>query len=322
MSKILVADLVTNQEITSFFLVAELPIVRKSKKNTDYLCLKVQDKTGVVECRMWDLPADTDVNAMKPGEIVKIRAQVGEWKDEKQLSVLQIRLVNIYEEELDMDDFFERCEVHPEIIFEDLVDLLNAHMARDTPLYTLIFKVIEQNKAKLLKAPAAKTIHHNYIGGLLEHIFSLCRTAMGICDRYELDLDLVLAACVLHDIGKIRELTYPVLGYSVEGNLIGHISIGMQIASYAMNEIPGFPDITRTKVLHMIASHHGTHEWGSPRVPLTKEAIAFHLIDMVDSRMAIVDRLLKKGVNPEGLTEWSREFGGQLYADKKETISE
>lgn len=307
-----VNDLVTNEEVTTFFFVSDVPQIRKSKKDKDYLCIKLSDKTGEIDARVWDIPPGLDVTSLKKGMFVKVRAQVGEWNEQQQLSVSQIRKWD-GTEDLDPGDFFERSERDPEDMWKELGFLLSDYVGNG-PISGLIEIILQENERAFKAAPAAKRLHHNFIGGLLEHVLSLCHGAVNLSKQYDLNIEIMLATCILHDIGKIQELNYELgISFSVEGTLLGHISIGMDMVSDAIRRIPDFPPKLRMVLLHMIASHHGLLEWGSPKVPLMREAIAFHLLDMVDSRMAICNRVLKGAISEEGLTEWVKEFGGPLY---------
>jgi 3'-5' exoribonuclease len=178
----------------------------------------------------------------------------------------------------------------------------------------LLFDVLRENEVNFKRAPAAKSIHHNYLGGLLEHVLDMCKVALPICENYGLSKDLVLAGCVLHDVGKIFELTYDFgIGYSVEGTLIGHISQGVVLVSEAIRKIDGFPSQMKMAIMHLLIAHHGATAWGSPRVPLMREAICLHLIDMLSSKMGICARAAKSGISTEGLTEWVKELEGPLW---------
>lgn len=305
--KPMVAELVTNEECLSFFLLEEDPQVRLSKKNKEYLCLKLQDKTGIVEGRVWDIPQGLDIATLKQGAFVKVRGQVSEWQEQKQLSISQIRPMSQDDwVEVELGDFFERSAREPGDLFRELAKLVKTEVW-DKYVEELLVAVLHKNEEKLLLAPAAKSVHHCYVGGLLEHVLSMCHTAVALSDHYSLNKDLMIAACVLHDIGKIRELTFPVgIGYSLEGTLIGHISIGMQMVSDEIAQIDNFPQDKKIAILHLVASHHGLLAYGSPKVPMMREAIAFHLVDMLDSKLAICARVLKKGTNDLGLSEWSK----------------
>lgn len=305
-----IVDLLPNEEVTSYFLVSDPPQIRKSKKNTDYLCIKLFDKTGEMDARLWDIPKDLDVPSLKRC-VVKVKGKVTEWQDQKQLTISQIRLVN-GTDQVDMADFFERSERDPEEMWSELMAVVDG--VEDEHIRRLLFYVLKENEVNYKKAPAAKSVHHNYLGGLLEHVLSMCHMAKEIGEHYALNGDLLVAACILHDLGKVRELSYDFgIGYTVEGTLLGHISIGMTIVAKAADSIEDFPATHKMALLHLIASHHGLLEYGSPKVPLMREAIAFHLVDMLDSKMAICNKVLKQGIDPGGLSDWVKEIGGPLY---------
>jgi 3'-5' exoribonuclease len=151
-------------------------------------------------------------------------------------------------------------------------------------------------------APAAKNVHHAYLGGLIEHVLSLCTLCRATAAHYKhVDPDLLLAGAVLHDIGKISELTYDrSFGYSTEGQLLGHIVIGLRMIQEKIARFPDFPPRLRTLVEHMIASHHGELEFGSPKVPLFPEALLLHHLDNLDSKMECMRNLVAKDRHVEG----------------------
>ena len=151
-------------------------------------------------------------------------------------------------------------------------------------------------------APAAKNVHHAFLGGLLEHVLSMCSVAKLLGSHYrDIDMDLLLSGVILHDIGKIHELTYDrSFGYSAEGQLLGHIAIGMRMIDDKIRFIPDFPERLRTLLQHMILSHHGELEYGSPKVPLFPEALLLHHIDNMDSKMECMRSFLEKDRIVEG----------------------
>jgi 3'-5' exoribonuclease len=313
--KTYIKDLVANDEVTSFFLSPELPVVRKSKKDKDYLCLKLVDKTAEIDCRMWEVPRGFDPKSVSK-KIVKVKGSVSEWNDQKQLSISAIRPITDADG-VDMEDFFEASPFPIEEMWSELMQIVgsldNSHVRQ------LLFSMLKANETAFKKSPAAKSVHHGYIGGLLEHTLSLCKTGTVLALRYDLDPNLMVAAAVLHDIGKTVELSCDMgTSYTVQGTLVGHIVIGLLMMSKAMDEDDSFPDDLRMTLLHIIEAHHGRLEFGSPKTPLTKEALAFHLCDMLDSQLAIFDRMIKGGVNEENVTEWCKELGGPLYVLPKE----
>jgi 3'-5' exoribonuclease len=322
--KTYIADLKNDDEVLSYFLLVESPQVRTSKKG-DYWSLKLADRTGEMDARVWDAPKDVDPKALKRC-IIKVKGKVSEWQGQLQLSISQLRKTDQSDiGNFDIADFFERSRRDPKEMFEDLLVLLGNNLSDESPIKSLLLLILSENKDEFKIAPAAKSIHHAYIGGLLEHVLALCNASVAINSQYGLNLDLMLAACVLHDIGKVKELKYDMgNSYSVEGTLLGHIVLSLEATADAIGRIPEFTQELKVAVLHLVASHHGSLAWGSPRVPLMREAIAFHLLDMLDSRMAICDRAAKKGFNEDGMTEWVKELDGPLWKlpnqeDKDET---
>jgi 3'-5' exoribonuclease len=309
-------ELEVNEDIISYFLISEAPQVRKSKKGTDYLTLELIDRTGKIGGRVWEIPAGLDVNSLKQC-LVKVRGSVTEWNDVKQLSISQIRPI-VDSDEVDYGDFFERSERDPEEMYDELIQLLDSNLTNDW-IKILLRRLLTVNKADFCNAPAAKSVHHNFLGGLLQHVLGLCHAAVDVSRLYKLEVNLMLAACITHDIGKIRELTYQLgVGYTLEGTLLGHISIGMQMAADAANAIDGFPQQLKITILHLIAAHHGLRDWGSPVVPAMRESVAFHLLDMLDSRIEICNKALKGELNADGLTAWVKELESPLWRGPEE----
>ena len=159
-------------------------------------------------------------------------------------------------------------------------------------------------EARYKRAPAAKVMHHAYLGGLLEHVVSLCQLAKQVAVHYpELDLDLLLTAAILHDVGKLDELCYErSLGYTTEGLLLGHIVMELETVTKAIDKIAGFPPPLKTVLQHLLISHHGQYEFGSPKLPMIREALVFHYLDDLDSKLAAVRAALAVD---SGEPEWS-----------------
>jgi 3'-5' exoribonuclease len=154
------------------------------------------------------------------------------------------------------------------------------------------------------RAPAAKVMHHAYLGGLLEHVISLCGMARRVATHYpELDVDLLLTAAILHDVGKLEELCYErAIAYTTPGQLLGHIVMELETVARAIDKIEGFPAPLKTVVQHLLISHHGQYEFGSPKLPMIREAMVFHYLDDLDSKLAAVRVAL---ATPSGDDEWS-----------------
>lgn len=312
-----IADLEPNQVVLSYFLIVDLPQVRKSKKGTDYACLELIDKTGKVDGRIWEIPTGLDVNSLKK-VVVKVFGEVSEWDGKLQVSISKIRPINA-DDQVDMDDLFERSERDPEEMWQELLGIVHDRVTSWSPVQRLLVNIMVENEKAFKIAPAAKRVHHAYLGGLLEHVLDMCNVALPICANYALDVDLVIAGCVLHDVGKIFELTYDFgIGYSPEGSLLGHVSQGMMLVAKVIDTMEDFPIPTKISILHLIASHHGLLQYGSPKVPLMREAIVLNLVDLMSSKMGICATALKSGTNPEGFTEWIKEFEGPLFVHRVE----
>lgn len=317
----MLAEFKVGDEVLSFFMAQGPPETRENKWGKPYLCLALQDSSGEVDGRVWDVPKDLDPKSIKQGSIVKVKGTMGEYQGKMQLSIVQVRLA-LESETPEIGDFLPRSERDPEEMLADLEKILDELQDSDrwnSTLSALLVRIIQKNKDKLLLAPAAKSVHHAYIGGLLEHTLSMARLAVLVADHYRLNKHLLLAGVVLHDIGKLYELSYPVgFGFTVEGTLLGHISLGMDLVSkeFFLMEQEGLVVDPKLKaaVLHLIASHHGLMAYGSPRVPLMREAVALNMIDGVDAKLAICDSAIKKGIDGAGLTSWVKELEGPLYA--------
>lgn len=306
-----ISKLVEGATIVDYFLVSAASI-KKTKRDKAYLALTLVDKTGEIDSRVWDIPAELDPKTIVERTFVKVKASVSEYNDKLQLIVAQIRAAEIGE--FEFEDFFRRSERDPAEMFEELTELLSGQLPGDDPTYQLLMHLLDQNREKFLLAPAAKSVHHCFLGGLLEHVLSMARMAVAVCEHYKLRKDLVLAGVVLHDIGKLRELTYDMgIGYSTEGTLLGHIVIGLDMVSKACDAIPEIDSKLKMEILHMVASHHGALAWGSPKVPMFREALAFHAIDSMDAKLEICNEILRNDRTDGDFTSFSKYIETFLY---------
>lgn len=308
--KTYVDELQANQEITTFFFVRESAI-RKTKGGKNYLAMKLSDKTGAIETRVWDIPKELDPTTMVAGKFVKVQANVTEYKDELQLNVFKIRFVE-ESDEYDVKDFFPQSKRDPNEMFDELMALIRD--MDDDELRNLTSDLLIEHSEKMLMAPGGKSMHHAYFGGLLEHVLSMTKFSKLVAFHYNLDKDLLIASCALHDLGKLDEMTYSYtegFGYSTEGSLLGHIVIGLQkIEAYGrMRQV----DRRRLlELMHMVASHHGLLEYGSPRVPMMKEAIALHMVDNIDAKMNVCDNALDAKGGVGDFTDWIKAIDAPL----------
>lgn len=311
--KIFVKD-VQLGELVSFFMLTRCEQAQ-TKAGKPYWIVDLADKTGQLGARIWNQLPDLDMTTLVPGVVVKVQGEATEYRDDIQLKIFRLRVVtDLAADGVDFDDFIERSERDPEEMYVELLDLVDSNVT-DVGTKDLVLRVLGENAEKFKTAPAAKRLHHGYVGGLLEHTLSLVKTSLCLADLYRLDKNIVVAGAVFHDIGKIFEMrqTLALIEYTVEGTLLGHISLGMQLVADAGRRTETLDNRRLTEILHVIASHHGLLEYGSPKVPLMREAIAFHLADMLDSRMAICDRIIKGMSSTEETTSWIKELDGPLY---------
>jgi 3'-5' exoribonuclease len=303
MKSTFVNGLVANEPVTSLFLVTNKEI-RQKKTGEPYLSLLLADRTGEIEAKMWDNVAEV-MNTFDRDDFVKVKGLAQPYQNRTQFTIHKLR--RLEEHEILATDYFPCSKRDPEEMFTELrtiIDSLgNSHLRA---LLDAIFA--DERTARLFKrAPAAKTIHHAYLGGLLEHVLSLCALCRMMATHYPgVDLDLLLTAAILHDIGKIEELNYErSFSYSTPGQLLGHIVMGVQLIGENLRKLPDFPPKLRLLLEHMIISHHGELEFGSPKVPVFLEALLFHHLDNLDSKMEAMRVCVERDKNLESeFTGW------------------
>ena len=263
--------------------------------------MELGDRSGTVEARVWDAfeAIAKDINR---DDFIKVLARVEIYRNKPQLVLQQVRRAT--PEEIDLSDYLP----HTKENVEEMWTRLQSYAAEieNSWLRQLVVSILQDppNAARFKRAPAAKVMHHAFIGGLLEHVVGLCGLAKQIAAHYpELNVDLLLTAAILHDVGKLDELCYErAVGYTTEGQLLGHIVLELESVSKAMDAIPNFPPRLKTVVQHLLISHHGEYEFGSPKLPMIREALVFHYMDDLDSKLGAVRTAL---ATPSGEPEWS-----------------
>ena len=303
MKKPFVSDLNGEQAITAFFLVHEKE-VRNTREGKPYLRMELGDRTGTVEARMWD-QFEVQVRDIGRDDFVKVQARVEIYRNRPQLTLQQVRLAK--PEEIDLADYLPHTKHDVGKMYGEL--LQTAAGLKNPWLRKLTVGILSDPKIEVCykRAPAAKVMHHAFLGGLLEHVTSLCGLARQVAAHYpELDLDLLLTAAMLHDVGKLDELCYDrSIGYTTPGQLLGHIVMELETVTAAMNRIEGFPPALKTVVQHLLISHHGEYEFGSPKLPMIREALVFHYLDDLDSKMAAIQTALNTESGDEEWTGYS-----------------
>lgn len=287
MKVVYVTGISNEKEVTDFFMVKSIGLKLGANKK-QYLDISLGDKTGEVSGKKWDVTDDElmELQTIKEGDLVKIRAQVTEWNGTKQLRILRIRKIS-GDEGLDIREFIKAAPEAPEAMFQFMMNAAEA-MA-DEDLKRLCVLSLNKGKEKLMYYPAAQRNHHAEMAGLLYHVKRMLMTAEKVCQVYDnLDRDLLYAGVLLHDMEKLHEINANEWGisdgYSFEGNMLGHIIQGVKVLDQQMEELR-FPKEKAIMVEHMILSHHYEPEYGSPRKPLFPEAEMLHYLDMIDARM-------------------------------------
>ena len=301
MKKAFVSDLTSEQTITSFFLVSAKEL-RSTKEGKPYLRLELGDRSGTIEARMWT-KFEIAAQEVAREDVVKVEARVELYRDRTQLALLQIRKAR--PEEIDLTDYLPHSKEDVEKMWVELI--AHGQSIGNVWLQKLVLGILSDPAIapRYKKAPAAKVMHHAYLGGLLEHVLGLCGLAKQVAAHYqpELDVDLLLTAAILHDVGKLDELCYErSIGYTTPGQLLGHIVLEVETVGKAIDKIDGFPAELKTVVQHLLISHHGQYEFGSPKLPMIREALVFHYLDDLDSKMAAARAAL---AGESGDEEWS-----------------
>jgi 3'-5' exoribonuclease len=285
--------------------------LRQDKGGRDYLDVELADASGSIVGKAWsDSPALT-AQFSAPG-FVKFRGQVQSYRDQLQLKLDQCRAAG----PADAAEGFDEAALVPTTripladLWRALEETLAGHVARPE-LRRLAEETLAVHGARLKVHPAAKSIHHAVRGGLLEHVVSMLGLAVKIADHYpELDRDLLLLGVLLHDLGKIEELgAMPYNDYTPVGRLVGHVVIGRDLLRERIAAIPGFPPALALALEHLVLSHQGRKEFASPVEPMTREALALHMIDDLDSKLAVVRALAEGGAG----FVWARSLDRFVY---------
>jgi 3'-5' exoribonuclease len=273
-----------NQVITSSFVVTSKQA--KPKKSGElYLALTLADRTGHIEAKMWDNVAE-HIDCFEQDDFVKIRGLINKFNGRFQLTLHKVRPLE--ESEVEFDDYLPRTTKDIGALWRTLEEFVAGF--RDPHLKALVQAFMNDGQIERVykNAPAAKSLHHAYIGGLLDHVVSLFQLCDLACRNYPqlIDRDLLLTGAFLHDIGKVHELTFArSFTYTTRGQLLGHMVIELEMLQQKIALVPSFPEEYKTLLEHLIISHHGKYEFGSPKMPMFPEALMLHYLDDLDSKM-------------------------------------
>lgn len=280
-----IKELKENDHIRSTYLV--INVTRGvTNNNLPYMTITFQDKTGTIEGKRWDA-SEEDKTIFQPGNVVEIEADVINYRIGLQLKIISAR--RIPNEEVDVSLYTISAPVEQQELERRLKNYVDS--IQDADLHLLVSTIIQKVYNEFVTYPAAVRNHHEYTNGLLYHTLSMANLAEMIASYYpQVDRDMLISGVLLHDIGKTIELSGPMIAkYTKEGRLIGHISIMHSIVRENAEKLM-ISDEKRILVEHMILAHHGKQEFGSPVLPLTREALLLHMIDDMDAKMTILDK--------------------------------
>lgn len=276
--------------VDNYFLIHKA-IQGVTGQGKPYLTLYLKDKSGDLEAKVWTVTED-DIKALTPETLVRIKGDVIDYRGRIQMKVNQFKVATP-EDGVKLEHFLESAPLSEDNMMNELMDYLleieNAKLQRVTRL------LLKKHQNEFMTFPAASSNHHNFVSGLLYHVLTMLKQAKALCDIYpSLNKSLLYSGIILHDLGKVKELSGPVAtSYTVEGNLLGHISImSDEVASVAREHNIDGEEIMLLR--HLILSHHGKYEYGSPKLPMVKEAEILNFIDNIDARMQMFDKHMKK----------------------------
>jgi 3'-5' exoribonuclease len=305
-----------NKIITSCFVVVSKQ-VKPKKTGEPYLALTLGDRSGQLEAKMWD-NVEQALDAFEQDDFLKVKGLLNKYKNRFQITIHKLRRLG--DSEIDFADYLPKTRKDIGELWQTLAGFVASF--KNPYLKSLVesFMADPEFAEAYRNAPAAKTLHHAYIGGLLDHVVSLCHSCDLLCRNYpQINRDLLLTGAFLHDIGKIHELTYNrSFSYTTRGQLLGHMVIELEMLQGKIAQIPGFPTELKTLAENLINSHHGHYEFGSPKLPMFPEALMLHYLDDLDSKMESMRAHFEREANSDGpWTSYNASLGRSLLNTAK-----
>ena len=265
-----------------------------TKNGADYFLVTLQDKTGVLEGNIWDVNSP-GINEFDKKDYVEVTGVIKEYKGKNQINITSLRVADV--NSVNVEDYIPTTDKDINEMYSELLDIIGTVKAPYMKkLLEMYFVNDEAFKKRFCYHSAAKSVHHGFAGGLLEHTLSVTKTCDFISGQYDyLDRDLLLTAAVFHDVGKLAELSpYPENDYTDAGQMLGHIVMGYNLLSVSISKIEDFPEVKRNELLHCILAHHGEYEYGSPKKPSIAEAIALNFADDMDAKLQTMKEVMSK----------------------------
>lgn len=288
----------------------------KTKTGKTYMSLILQDKTGTIDGKVWEL--GSGIAHFEAMDYIMLDAQVTSFQGANQLNIKRIRRAE--ETEYDISDYMPCTSKNSDEMFSELIDYINS--VKEPHLKKLLVSFFMEDKEfiqNFKNHSAAKSVHHNFIGGLLEHTLGVTKLCGYLAENYPLiNRDLLLAAAMFHDVGKIYEISeFPENDYTDEGNLMGHIYMGTELVGRRIETIEGFPKTLASELKHCILAHHGELEFGSPKKPALVEALALSMADNLDAKMESMRELLSTPEAENGWLGYQRLFESNVRKTSK-----
>ena len=305
-----------NQNITTTFVVASKQI--KPKKTGDlYIAMTLADRTGQIEAKVWDNVQEV-IDVFDQDDFVKVKGLLNKYNNRFQLTIHKLRKCE--EHEVDFSDYLPKTEKDVDQLWQTLRDFVESFQNEHLKALLRAFMADPEIESRYKNAPAAKTLHHAFVGGLLDHVVSLFRSCDLVARNYDqIDRDLLLSGAFLHDIGKLHELSYArSISYTTSGQLLGHMIIELEMLQKKIALVPDFPSELKILLEHMIISHHGQYEFGSPKLPMFPEALMLHYLDDLDSKMESMRAQFEREIeNEDAWTSYNPSLGRPLLNVKK-----
>jgi 3'-5' exoribonuclease len=322
MSRHYVNQLANGESVDELFLVADKQL-RANRQGNLYLHLELRDKTGTLGARFWNA-TEALAGTFEPGDFLRVRGKLQVFQGALQMIVSHLEVVD--SSQVDPEDFLPQCTQDVARLSSRLRQILLALQNPHLRALAECFLIDEDFMRKFTTAPAGIKNHHAYHAGLLEHVVTLLNIADLISGLYpELDRDLLLMGIFLHDIGKVDELSYDrAFAYTDQGQLLGHLVMGVVMLREQVkraSELLGapFPPELLLRLEHMIVSHHGSHEFGSPKLPMTPEAVALHYLDNLDAKIHTFTREIRDDPGRESSwTPFNQHLGRRLFKGEPE----
>ncbi|MDI6754657.1 MAG: HD domain-containing protein [Thermodesulfobacteriota bacterium] len=317
MEKIFVNQLKKGHAVESIFLVKEKSLTRTKTGNL-YLSLRLTDRSGEVEGRVWENALDFS-SLFGKDDFIKVRADVDEFQGTLQLRILKLKKCG--DAEVMLDDFLPKTPQNIEKMFSEIKSIASGVQQPFLRRLLQAFLEDEDFVKKFKLAPAAKAVHHVYLGGLLEHTLSVVQLILLIGPRYKgINMDFLITVGILHDIGKVSELAFArTFDYTDSGRLLGHIILTVEMVDEKMRAIPDFPENLATLLKHNLISHHGEYAFGSPKLPMTLEALLLHHLDDLDAKVnAFLGWIEKEKGDPSPWTSYHKLFDRFIFKPEQQ----